>query len=111
MKHFIICITFGLFSAIALAQSPTEYAALKAASKVTFAGGTKQVTDEKNAASTVRDTDAVIVSRPVFDPATGAQTGTTSTTFSISGLEKDIARMQAELAAAQAMLVDLKAVK
>ena len=95
----------------ALAQSPTEYASLKTANKVTLAGGTKQATDDKGVTSTVRDADAVIVSRPTYDAATGAQTGTTTTTFSISGLEKDIANLEDALAKAKAMLADLKVVK
>jgi len=114
----IAAITYCLMSASsAFAQSPTEYATLKAAGNVALTGATKQVTapDPKDAAkqitSTVRDTDQVIVAPTRYDPITGAKVPGTPTTYSISGLQKDIANLQAQLAAAQAMLADLQAVK
>jgi hypothetical protein len=97
----------------AQAQSPTEYAALKAAGKVTLAPVTESKPDEKDPTKTVtvRKADAVNVTVPRFDPATGAQVGSNTRDFSIAGMKKDLANMEAEVVNLKAMIADAEAVK
>jgi len=76
------------------AQSPSDYAKLKAAGNVTV---TKQ------------DADSVIITSRKYDPASGEKLPPEPRTLSITKLQRDRAELVDELAKIDAMISDLKA--
>jgi hypothetical protein len=108
----IIATLVLILTTYAIAQSPSEYAALKAAGKVTLAPGTKQSAPDKDGKTTTeRDPDKVLYQTQQFSPSTGEPTGTRTLELSVSGMRRDLANAEAEVARLRAMLADVEAVK
>jgi len=85
----------------------TTYAKLKAAG-IAVDLETQTKPDPVDSKKTVKQTGFVTLTAPVFDPATGEQTGTTTYIVQIASKEAERAALVKQLADLDAQIADLK---